>query len=73
MPQKHSYRLKALQFKQNRNDRSWKHRSCRGWHFGHGLKEGHGDQRAARTSGKEADTRGIGRPSEAERALPRIN
>ena len=34
MPQKHSYRLKALQFKQNRNDRSWKHRSCRGWHFG---------------------------------------
>ncbi len=57
----HSYRMKTRQFKRNWNDRSWKHRSCHVSLFAHGLKEGHGDQRAARTPCKKVDPRGISR------------
>jgi hypothetical protein len=61
-----------MQFKRNRNDRSWKHRSSRGWHFAHGLKEGHGSECAARTPCTEVDPGRIGRSRRSERSVSRI-
>src|ERR1700736_831340 len=62
-------RMKSMQFKRNRNDRSWKHRSCRVCHFGHGPKEGHGDQLAPRTPSKRADSGGVSGSGQSKRPL----
>jgi hypothetical protein len=59
--------------KHNRNDRSWKDRSVHVCHFIHGLKEGHGDQCAARAPRKEVDPRGLGTSGRSERPLSRFD
>jgi hypothetical protein len=69
----YSYRMKTCQFKNNRNDRSWKHRSWHVCHFANGFEGGHGDQRATGAPGKEIDPRGTGASGGSKRAVSRID